>query len=235
MYGTFWRSIKAITPSIALTVATVAVIVVGTLGAGHRRGAGEPIPGADIRIEAAAGGGARGQHGLYPRLRTDRHRAGRHHGGERRSLRVRSGHRHLGVEQPHPAPSWPCSPPATRRPRSGNSGRPWTPRRSPTPPRVTSSFRGRQLGDPGPPASTAGGPTSRSRRSSATSSSQMRTAVEIGTAHGAHFDFTTMPALAAGASAPRESPFPEDAPTRRLDLQPADQQGGGTSSPARSA
>ena len=31
MYGTFWRSIKAITPSIALTVATVAVIVVGTL------------------------------------------------------------------------------------------------------------------------------------------------------------------------------------------------------------
>ena len=27
----------------------------------------------------------------------------------------------------------------------------------------------------------------------------MRKAVEIGTAHGAHFDFTTMPAMDAGA------------------------------------
>ena len=31
MYGTFWRSLKAITPSIALMVATVAVVVVGTI------------------------------------------------------------------------------------------------------------------------------------------------------------------------------------------------------------
>ncbi len=44
---------------------------------------------------------------------------------------------------------------------------------------------------------------------------QMRRAVEIGTAHGAHFDFTTMPALAVGASF-GERPFPEDSPQRRL-------------------
>ena len=31
MYGTFWRSLKAITPSVALTAVTVAVIIVGTL------------------------------------------------------------------------------------------------------------------------------------------------------------------------------------------------------------
>jgi hypothetical protein len=44
---------------------------------------------------------------------------------------------------------------------------------------------------------------------------QMRLAVEIGTAHGAHFDFTTMPALASSA-AYHEKPLPEDAPIRRL-------------------
>jgi hypothetical protein len=44
---------------------------------------------------------------------------------------------------------------------------------------------------------------------------QMRQAVEIGTAHGAHFDFTTMPALAAGAAF-HEAPLPEDSPSRRL-------------------
>jgi peptidoglycan/LPS O-acetylase OafA/YrhL len=45
--------------------------------------------------------------------------------------------------------------------------------------------------------------------------SQMRIAVRIGIAHGAHFDFATMPALAQGASfgAP---PFPQDQPSRRL-------------------
>jgi peptidoglycan/LPS O-acetylase OafA/YrhL len=45
--------------------------------------------------------------------------------------------------------------------------------------------------------------------------SQMRTAVAIGTAHGAHFDFTTMPALAAGAAF-HEAPFPEDSSARRM-------------------
>ncbi len=45
--------------------------------------------------------------------------------------------------------------------------------------------------------------------------SQMRLAVRIGTAHGAHFDFTTMPATAAGASF-GEPPFPQDQPRRRL-------------------
>ena len=45
--------------------------------------------------------------------------------------------------------------------------------------------------------------------------SQMRKAVEIGIAHGAHFDFTTMPALAAGAAF-HEAPFPEDSSARRL-------------------
>ena len=45
--------------------------------------------------------------------------------------------------------------------------------------------------------------------------SQMRKAVRIGTAHGAHFDFTTMPALAVGASF-GERPFPEDSRQRRL-------------------
>jgi hypothetical protein len=45
--------------------------------------------------------------------------------------------------------------------------------------------------------------------------SQMRKAVEIGTAHGAHFDFTTMPALAAGAAF-HEAPFPEDSSARRM-------------------
>jgi hypothetical protein len=39
--------------------------------------------------------------------------------------------------------------------------------------------------------------------------------VEIGTAHGAHFDFTTMPALASGAAF-NEAPLPEDSATRRL-------------------
>jgi peptidoglycan/LPS O-acetylase OafA/YrhL len=43
---------------------------------------------------------------------------------------------------------------------------------------------------------------------------QMRRAVAIGTAHGAHFDFTTMPAMAAGAAF-HEPPFPEDSPVRR--------------------
>ena len=44
---------------------------------------------------------------------------------------------------------------------------------------------------------------------------QMRLAVEIGTAHGAHFDFATMPALASGAAF-HEGPLPEDSSTRRL-------------------
>ena len=45
--------------------------------------------------------------------------------------------------------------------------------------------------------------------------SQMRTAVAISTGHGAHLDFTTMPALASGASF-HKSAFPEDAVRRRL-------------------
>jgi hypothetical protein len=45
--------------------------------------------------------------------------------------------------------------------------------------------------------------------------SQMREAVAISTKHGAHLDFTTMPALASGASF-HEAAFPEDASTRRL-------------------
>jgi peptidoglycan/LPS O-acetylase OafA/YrhL len=44
--------------------------------------------------------------------------------------------------------------------------------------------------------------------------SQMRKVVEIGTAHGAHFDFTTMPAMAGGAAF-HEPPFPEDSAARR--------------------
>jgi peptidoglycan/LPS O-acetylase OafA/YrhL len=44
---------------------------------------------------------------------------------------------------------------------------------------------------------------------------QMRKVVKIGTAHGAHFDFTTMPAMAAGAAF-GEPPFPEDSSKRRL-------------------
>jgi peptidoglycan/LPS O-acetylase OafA/YrhL len=43
---------------------------------------------------------------------------------------------------------------------------------------------------------------------------QMRRAVAIGTSHGAHFAFATMPALAAGAAF-HEPPFPEDSPKRR--------------------
>ncbi len=45
--------------------------------------------------------------------------------------------------------------------------------------------------------------------------SQMRKAVAIGTAHGAHFAFATMPAMAGGAAF-HEPPFPEDSQTRRL-------------------
>ncbi len=45
--------------------------------------------------------------------------------------------------------------------------------------------------------------------------SQMRLAVRIGTAHGAHLDFATMPATAAGASF-GQPPFPQDQPRRRL-------------------
>ena len=44
---------------------------------------------------------------------------------------------------------------------------------------------------------------------------QMRRVVRIGTAHGAHFDFTTMPAMAGGAAF-GEPPFPEDSPARRM-------------------
>jgi peptidoglycan/LPS O-acetylase OafA/YrhL len=44
--------------------------------------------------------------------------------------------------------------------------------------------------------------------------SQMRKVVAIGTAHGAHFDFTTMPAMAGGAAF-HEPPFPEDKAVRR--------------------
>jgi len=44
---------------------------------------------------------------------------------------------------------------------------------------------------------------------------QMRRAVNIGTEHGAHFDFATMPALNSGAAA-HASPFPEDSRRRRL-------------------
>jgi hypothetical protein len=43
----------------------------------------------------------------------------------------------------------------------------------------------------------------------------MRKAVEIATSHGAHLDFTTLPALAAGAAF-GDSPFPMDSPGRRL-------------------
>ncbi len=45
--------------------------------------------------------------------------------------------------------------------------------------------------------------------------SQMRLAVRTGTAHGAHFDFTTMPSMANGASF-GEAPFPQDQPRRRI-------------------
>jgi hypothetical protein len=44
---------------------------------------------------------------------------------------------------------------------------------------------------------------------------QMRKAAEIATKHGAHLEFATMPALAAGASF-GEAPFPEDSSKRRL-------------------
>jgi hypothetical protein len=45
--------------------------------------------------------------------------------------------------------------------------------------------------------------------------SEMRRIVQIGTAHGAHFDFATMPANVAGAAFGLP-PFPQDSPTRRL-------------------
>jgi hypothetical protein len=44
---------------------------------------------------------------------------------------------------------------------------------------------------------------------------QMRVAAEIGTAHGAHFDFTTMPAMASYAAS-HEPPSPGDSPQRRM-------------------
>ncbi len=43
---------------------------------------------------------------------------------------------------------------------------------------------------------------------------QMREAVAIGTAHGAHFDFTTMPAVDAGLPF-MDAVFPQDSPNRR--------------------
>jgi hypothetical protein len=45
--------------------------------------------------------------------------------------------------------------------------------------------------------------------------SQMRKVVEIGTAHGAQFEFATMPAMASGAAF-HEAPFPADSPVRRM-------------------
>ena len=45
--------------------------------------------------------------------------------------------------------------------------------------------------------------------------SQMRSAVRIATAHGAHLDFTTMPAMANGASF-GQAPFPQDQSGRRV-------------------
>ncbi len=44
---------------------------------------------------------------------------------------------------------------------------------------------------------------------------QMRRVVQIGTAHGAHFELATMPANAAGAVI-RHSPVGQDSPTRRM-------------------
>jgi hypothetical protein len=44
--------------------------------------------------------------------------------------------------------------------------------------------------------------------------SQMRRVVQIGTAHGAHFEFATMPANAAGAAF-HHAPVGQDSPTRR--------------------
>jgi peptidoglycan/LPS O-acetylase OafA/YrhL len=44
---------------------------------------------------------------------------------------------------------------------------------------------------------------------------QMRLAVKIGTAHGAHFAFTTLPAQGVGAAF-NQSPFPEDSTIRRM-------------------
>lgn len=60
---------------------------------------------------------------------------------------------------------------------------------------------------------------------------QMRKAVTIGIAHSAHFDFTTMPAMAAGAAF-HASPFPEDSSVRRSIYNPLIRTVAG-SSPAR--
>ena len=212
MYGTFWRSLKAITPSIALMVATVAVIVVGTLvpataavRANRFRG---PISESKPPLVLVLGDSTAYTLGF---ALTATAPAG--------TTVVNGGLFGCGlvigtsVSNAPPKPELAMFPDATRRPRSV-------------------PVAGRGL--PGEFAVTAPGDVVLflagtwetqdillngrwmhigSRRTNATSLPD-RLAVAIGTMHGAHFDFATMPALAAelrNTQSPRTPKMPRRA------------------------
>ena len=114
MYGTFWRSLKAIGPATALMVATVAVVVVGHRGAGHRRRCASTGSGCRCRTHARRSWWCWGTARPNPRLS---HWPPPRRPAPRWSTAASSGAAWPSapsVEHPAAAPSWPCSPPATR-------------------------------------------------------------------------------------------------------------------------
>ena len=215
MYGTFWRSIKAITPSIALTVATVAVIVVGTL-----------VPAtAAVRVNRFRGPISESKPPLVLVLGdstaytlgfalTATAPAG--------TTVVNGGLFGCGlvigtsVSNAPPKPELAMFPDCnSATPISGQWPAVDSRAVAVTAPGDVVLFlagtwetqdilrngRWMYIGEPSYQRYIL---------------SQMRLAVAIGTMHGAHFDFATMPALAAGAPQHAESAYPENASTRRL-------------------
>jgi peptidoglycan/LPS O-acetylase OafA/YrhL len=215
MYGTFWRSLKAITPSIALTVATVAVIVVGTL-----------VPAtAAVRVNRFQGQTSESKPPLvvvlgdstaytlgFALIATE----------PTGTTVVNGGLFGCGLVIGTAVSNAPPKPELAMFPDC-NAATPVSSQWPAVDTRVVADTapgdvvlflagtwetqdilrdgRWMYIGEPSYQRYIL---------------SQMRLAVEIGTKHGAHFDFATMPALAAGAPQHAESAYPENASTRRL-------------------
>ncbi len=112
------------------------------------------------------------------------------------------------LQQPAHAPNWPCSRPATRPPRPSAVAGPGRAGGGRHRARATSSCSWPVTGRPRTSLRNGRWTNIEQPSDQRYMLAQMRRAVQIGTAHGAHFDFTTMPALAIGAafdeaSAPR--------------------------------
>jgi peptidoglycan/LPS O-acetylase OafA/YrhL len=215
MYGTFWRSLKAITPSVALMTATVAVIVVGTL-----------VPAtAAVRVNHFLGQTSATKPPLVVVL------------GDSTAYTlgfaliatapsgttvVNGGLFGCGLAIGTSVSNNPPKPELAMFPDCNAA----TPASSQWP-----AVDAREVADTGPGDVVlflAGvwetqdilrngrwtyiGNPSYQRYLLA----QMRLAVRIGTSHGAHFDLATLPALAAGAAQDAESAYPENQTRRRL-------------------